>query len=76
MLLYVAPPLVLTCQITVGVGVPVAAAVKVACCPAVTVRFDGFCVTTGARWASGFTVSVATVVVALPAELVNTARNR
>ena len=47
---------------------------KVACCPAVTVRFEGFCVTTGAE--GRVTVSVATVVVAVPAELVNLARNR
>ena len=30
------PPLVLTCHCTVGAGVPVAVAVKVAVCPAVT----------------------------------------
>jgi hypothetical protein len=36
-LLNVAPPSVLTCHCTVGVGEPVAAAVKVAVCPAVTV---------------------------------------
>ena len=67
--------MVLTCQITVGVGVPLAAAVNVACCPAVTVRFEGFWVTTGAEGPE-VTVSVATVVVAVPAELVNLARNR
>jgi hypothetical protein len=36
-LLNVAPPSVLTCHCTVGVGEPVAAAVKVTVCPAVTV---------------------------------------
>jgi hypothetical protein len=36
-LLNVAPPSVLTCHCTVGVGVPVAAAVKLAVWPAVTV---------------------------------------
>ena len=73
MLLYVAPPLVLTCQITVGVGDPMAAAVKAACCPAARVMSTGFCVMTGGPT---LTVSVATVVVAVPVELVNLARNR
>jgi hypothetical protein len=36
-LVNVVPPSVLTCHCTVGVGEPVAAAVKVAVCPAVTV---------------------------------------
>src|SRR3989441_13195564 len=40
-LLNVTPPSVLTCHCTVGVGEPVAAAVKVAVWPAVTVWFTG-----------------------------------
>jgi hypothetical protein len=67
--------LVLTCQITVGVGVPLAAAVKVACCPRGHRQVRGFCVTTGAEGPE-VTVSVATVVVAVPAELVNLARKQ
>src|SRR5216683_2348335 len=46
--LEVAPPSVLTCHWTVGGGVPVAAAVNEAVCPAVIVRLDGDVVTTGA----------------------------
>jgi hypothetical protein len=65
----VVPPFVLTCHCTVGVGDPVAAAVKVAVAPAATDTFAGFVVTTGRV----FTVSVAAVVVADPAEFVNTA---
>jgi hypothetical protein len=42
------PPFVLCCHCTVGVGVPLAAAVKVAVWPALTVWFDGFAVTVGA----------------------------
>ena len=76
MLLKFAPPSVLTCHCAVGVGSPLAKAVKDACCPAETVRLDGFCVMEGATGPPGFTVSVAAVVVAVPAELVNTARNR
>ena len=41
------PPLVFTCHCTVGVGLPVAAAVNVACDPEVTVAFDGSWVTEG-----------------------------
>lgn len=37
----VTPPSVLTCHCTVGAGEPVAAALKDADCPDVTVRFDG-----------------------------------
>jgi len=61
---------------TNGVGLPVAAAVKVACCPSVNVRFEGCCVMTGSYGPMGFTVRMATDVVVLPAELVNRARNR
>jgi hypothetical protein len=43
-----APPPVLTIHCTVGVGVPLAAAVNVAVAPAVTVRLVGFVVITGA----------------------------
>src|SRR5438874_1955631 len=49
MLLNVLPPSVLTCHCTVGVGVPPAAAVKVAVWPAVTVVFAGCVVTAGAE---------------------------
>jgi len=66
-----APPLVLTCHCTVGVGEPVAAAVKVAVWPAFTVWFVGCAVIVGG--VGEFTVSVAAVVVADPAEFVNTA---
>ena len=48
MSLKVVPPSVLTCHCTVGVGLPLAAAVKVAVCPAVTVWFVGFVVIAGA----------------------------
>ena len=41
MLLKFAPPSVLTCHCTVGVGSPLAKAVKDACCPAATVRSMG-----------------------------------
>ena len=68
------PPTGMDCHWTVGVGVPLAAAVKLAALPAVAVAFDGCCVTVGAA-AAGFTVSVAGFVVAEPAEFVNTARN-
>src|SRR5206468_1373902 len=65
----VAPPLMLTCHCTVGVGVPLAAAVNVAVWPAFTVRFVGFVVTAGAT----LTVRVAGLEVAVPATFVNTA---
>ena len=67
----VAPPLMLCCHCTVGVGVPLAAAVNVAVCPAFTVWFTGFCVIAG----PAVTVNVAAVVVADPTVFVNTARN-
>ena len=72
-LLNVTPPSVLTCHCTVGVGEPVAVAVKVAVCPAVTVWFVGCVLIAGGV---AFTVSVAAAVVAAPAEFVNTARYR
>ena len=50
---------------------PVAAAAKVAVWPAVTVWFAGCVVIVGG--VGEFTVSVAAVVVAIPAEFVNTA---
>jgi hypothetical protein len=46
-LLNVAPPSVLTCHCTVGVGEPVTAAVKVAVWPAVTVWLAGWVVIVG-----------------------------
>jgi hypothetical protein len=66
----VAPPLVLTCHCTVGVGIPLAAAVKETLLPAHTVWSEGFVVIAGAT----FTVSVAAVVMAVLQVLVNTAR--
>ena len=66
-----APPPVLICHCTVGVGEPVAAAVKVAVWPAFTVWLVGCVVIVGG--VGEFTVSVAAVVVAIPAEFVNTA---
>ena len=64
------PEFVLNCHCTVGVGLPDAAAVNVAVDPAVTVTLAGWVVTAGAE----FTVSVATALVAVPTEFVNTAR--
>src|SRR6267154_1018654 len=71
-LLNVPLPAVLICHCTVGVGEPVAAAVKVAVWPAVTVWLAGWVVIVGSVGAL-FTVSVAAAVVAVPAEFVNTA---
>jgi hypothetical protein len=68
-LLNVTPPSVLTCHCTVGVGLPVAAAVNVAFDPDVAVWLTGFVEIPGAE----FTVSVAAAVVADPTEFVNTA---
>ena len=65
----VVPPSVETSHCTVGVGEPVAAAVKVAVAPEATDTFEGLAVTTGGV----VTVRVAAVVVAPPAELVKTA---
>ena len=71
-LLNVVPPLVLICHCTVGVGFPLAVAVKVAVAPAFTVVLAGLAVITGGE----FTVSVAAVVVAELTLFVNTARKR
>ena len=69
------PPLVLTCHCTVGVGLPVAAAVKLAVEPAVTVVLLGFRVMKGAAGVLPLlTVNVAAELLAEPTELVNTAR--
>jgi hypothetical protein len=67
---YDEPPLLLTCHCTVGVGLPVAAAVKVTGWPAVTVWLAGVVLTVGAY----LTVSVALVVIAEPTLFVKTAR--
>lgn len=64
-------PLVLACHCTVGAGLPLAAAVKTAVCPALTVNGTGCVVTAGGV----FTVNVAALDDALPRLLVNTARN-
>jgi hypothetical protein len=69
-LLKVAPPSVLTCHCTVGVGWPVAAAVKVTACPAQIVWLTGLVVMAGIV----LTVSVAAVVVADPQRPEKTAR--
>jgi hypothetical protein len=66
----VVPPFVLTCHCTVGVGLPLAAAVNAAVAPAVTLPLTGLVVTVGAK----STVNVAAVVVAELALFVNTAR--
>ena len=58
-----------TSHCTVGVGEPVAAAVKVAVVPEATVTLEGLVVTVG----GAVTVRVAAVVVAVPTELVKTA---
>ena len=72
MLLNVNPPSVLFCHWTAGAGLPLAAAVKVAVAPALTVWFVGLVVITGA--AEPVTVSIAPVVVTEPAGLVKMAR--
>ena len=64
------PPSVLTSHWTVGAGLPTAAAVRDTCPPESATWLVGFVVTTGAV----ATVSVAAAVVAVPFELVNTAR--
>jgi hypothetical protein len=69
-LVNVAPPSVDTCHWTVGVGLPEAAAVNVAVPPAATEALAGCVVTVGAK----STVNVATLDVAVPPLLVNTAR--
>ena len=53
MLLKVEPPSMLTCHCTVGVGLPLAAAVKVAVWPAVTVWLAGWVVTVARSPPSG-----------------------
>src|SRR5947207_1566752 len=68
-LFQVLPPLVLTCHCTVGAGLPLAAAVKVAVLPAWSEGRRGGVVIVG----GGLTVSVAALVVALPTLLVKTA---
>src|SRR5712664_3671461 len=55
-LLNVTPPSVLTCHCTVGVGEPVAAAVKVAVWSAVTVWFVGCVVIVGGAGGALFTI--------------------
>ena len=65
-----APPSVLTCHFTVGVGLPEAAAVNDAVTPSATVASDGCVVTDG----GASTVSVAAADVAVPYVLVKTAR--
>jgi hypothetical protein len=71
-LLKVVLPLGLTCHCTVGGGVPLAAAMKLAVLPDATVWFAGFVVTVGAVVVV-LTVSVAALLVAVPAVFVNTA---
>ena len=62
-------PSVLTCHWRLGIGEPLAAAVKLAVVPVVTVVSDGWVETTGIV----LTVKIAALVVTLPAALVNTA---
>ena len=62
-------PLVLTCHLTDGVGEPLAAAMKLAAAPEVTVLLAGWVVTAG----SVCTVSVAAFVVTFPAAFVKRA---
>src|SRR5258706_3923250 len=68
--MFVKGPPVLTCHCTVGAGLPLEAAVKLTGAPSHAVVSLGFVVTVGAV----LTGSVAAVVVAVPPELVNTAR--
>jgi hypothetical protein len=70
-LLQVPPPLVEVCHCTAGGGNPEAVASKTAFWPSSTVVLAGCSVTAGAFW----TVSVAALLVAVPAVLLNTARN-
>ena len=62
-------PSLLISHCTVGAALPLAAAVKLAVLPAMTVWLAGFMVTAGAHW----TTSVAGEVVAEPAMFVKTA---
>src|ERR1700691_5397449 len=64
-----APPLVDTCHCTVGLGLPLAAAVKLAGWPASTVVLTGEVVTVG----PSSTVRPTALVVVDPTELVKTA---
>src|SRR5262249_45871497 len=68
--LQLVPPLVLTSHCTVGVGLPLAAAVNDTLAPAVTVWLAGWVVMIGAVVV---TVGMAAVVVAVPAVLVEMA---
>ena len=68
----VVSPSVETSHWTVGVGDPVAAAVKVAVWPEATVTPEGLAVTAG----GAVTVRMAAVVAAVPTELVKTASYR
>jgi hypothetical protein len=70
MFVKLAPLLVLTCHCTVGAGLPLAPAVKVTLLPALTLWLAGFAVIAGGV----LTVSVAALVIAVPALLMNTAR--
>ena len=65
------PPFVLTFHCTVGVGFPLAAAVKVTVLPATIVWLAGFVVTAGT--VAACTVNVAADEVALPHAFVKTA---
>ena len=69
---HVAPPSVETSHCTVGVGLPLAAAVNAAVAPAVTVTLAGCAVTVGAK----STVRVAGGVVIVPPGVVMTTRYR
>ena len=71
MAVYVLDPEASLCHWYVGVGVPVATTVNVAVAGAVTVAFIGWVVIVGVAGV-GFTVSVAAVLVTVPAELVTT----
>src|SRR5262249_22749236 len=64
-------PLARTCHCTVGGGEPLPATVNVTVWPAVTAWLVGLLVTLGA---TTFTVKVAVLLVALPAELLTTTR--
>ena len=74
MLVKVVLPAALICHCTVGVGFPLAAAVKLAFCPAVTNRLVGCAMIVGAVSARA-TVSVAGLLVTLLAMLLTTTVN-
>jgi hypothetical protein len=69
---YDEPPFVLTIHCTVGVGVPLAAAEKVAVLPALVDTFEGLVLMAGMEPV----INGAGVLVALPIEFVNTASYR